>query len=71
MGDLGLLEKSAAGTGVGEYAEQTLVITLAGLRRLTFGDQKRSLAARTYLAALGRLVLRSEADADERPRRSG
>lgn len=39
-----------------EYAEQTLVITLAGLRRLGFGDDTRNTAARTYLAALGLLA---------------
>jgi CRISPR-associated protein Csb1 len=37
-----------------DYAQQTLVITLAGLRRLRFGgDAARDHAARTYLAALG------------------
>lgn len=39
-----------------EYAEQTLVITLAGFRRLGFGDEKKNLAARAYLAALGMLA---------------
>lgn len=46
-----------------EYAEQTCVITLAGLRRLRFGgDVGRDDAARAYLAALG-LVALAEADA--------
>lgn len=36
-----------------EYIEQTSVVTLAGLRRLRFGDSKRTLAARTLLAVLG------------------
>lgn len=36
-----------------EYAEHTMVITLAGLRRLRFGDEHRNLAARAMLAALG------------------
>jgi CRISPR-associated protein Csb1 len=37
-----------------DHALQTLVITLAGLRRLRFGsDAARDHAARTYLAALG------------------
>jgi CRISPR-associated protein Csb1 len=46
-----------------EYAQQTAVITLAGLRRLSFGtDFSRNLAARAYLAALGLLAL-AEADA--------
>lgn len=45
------------------YAEQTSVITLAGLRRLRFGsDAARDDAARAYLAALGLAVL-AEADA--------
>lgn len=45
------------------YAEQTCVITLAGLRRLRFGgDVKRDDAARAYLAALG-LVALAEGDA--------
>lgn len=36
------------------YALQTQVLTFAGLRRLRFGaDEAKSLAARTYLAALG------------------
>lgn len=39
-----------------EYAEQTVVITLAGLRRLNFGDDARNAAARTYLASLGLLA---------------
>jgi CRISPR-associated protein Csb1 len=51
-----------------EYAEQTCVITLAGLRRLRFGGDapeektRRDEAARAYLAALG-LVALAEADA--------
>ncbi len=46
-----------------EYAQQTAVITLAGLRRLGFGgDAARNRAARAYLAALGLLAL-AEADA--------
>lgn len=46
-----------------EYAQQTAVITLAGLRRLSFGaDAARNRAARSYLAALGLLAL-VEADA--------
>jgi CRISPR-associated protein Csb1 len=44
-----------------DYAEQTCVITLAGLRRLRFGDEKKNLAARSYLAAMG-LVALTEAD---------
>jgi CRISPR-associated protein Csb1 len=45
-----------------DYAQQTAVITLAGLRRLSFGtDAKRNRAARAYLAALGLLAL-TEAD---------
>jgi len=41
-----------------EYAQQTAVITLAGLRRLSFGgDPPRNRAARAYLAALGLLAL--------------
>jgi CRISPR-associated protein Csb1 len=45
-----------------DHAQQTLVITLAGLRRLRFGgDAARDQAARTYLAALG-LVAALEAD---------
>ena len=46
-----------------DYAQQTAVITLAGLRRLSFGtDAARNRAARAYLAALGLLAL-LEADA--------
>jgi len=46
-----------------DYAQQTAVITLAGLRRLGFGsDAARNRAARAYLAALGLLAL-AEADA--------
>jgi CRISPR-associated protein Csb1 len=45
------------------YAEQTAVITLAGLRRLRFGgDAKRDDAARALIAALG-LVALTEQDA--------
>jgi len=45
-----------------DHALQTLVITLAGLRRLRFGGSaERDDAARTYLAALG-LVAALEAD---------
>lgn len=46
-----------------DFAQQTAVITLAGLRRLSFGrDAVRNRAARAYLAALGLLAL-AEADA--------
>jgi len=45
-----------------DYAEQTAVITLAGLRRVRFGGPpKRDQAARTLLAALG-LVALTECD---------
>lgn len=40
-----------------DYVEQTSVISLAGLRRLHFGDQQRSIAARALLAALGLVAL--------------
>lgn len=43
-----------------DYAEQTSVITLAGLRRLSFSgrsDNKKDEAGRAYLAALGLLAL--------------
>lgn len=36
-----------------DYAEHTMVITFAGLRRLRFGDEHRNAAARAMLAALG------------------
>jgi CRISPR-associated protein Csb1 len=36
-----------------DYAEHTVVITFAGLRRLRFGSAERDAAARTALAALG------------------
>ncbi len=36
-----------------DHAEQTVVLTLAGLRRLRFGSVERDAAARAYLAALG------------------
>jgi len=38
-----------------EYAEQTVVITCAGLRRLGFGGGQKNTAARAYLAALALL----------------
>ena len=45
-----------------DYAEQICVITLAGLRRLRFGnDEQKNIAARSYLAALG-LVALAEVD---------
>ena len=40
-----------------EYIEHRAVITLAGLRRLRFGDGDRNGAARALLAALGLLAL--------------
>jgi CRISPR-associated protein Csb1 len=40
-----------------DYVEQTSVITLAGLRRLRFGDPKRTSAGRSLLAALGLVAL--------------
>jgi CRISPR-associated protein Csb1 len=59
----GNIAPSVAPLGVTcDYAEQTAVITLAGLRRLRFGaDDARNTAARAYLAALG-LVALTEAD---------
>lgn len=45
-----------------DYAEQTAVITFAGLRRLGFGGGEKDVAGRTYLAALGLLAL-TELDA--------
>lgn len=46
-----------------DYAEQTAVITFAGLRRLRFGGStERDSAGRTYLAALGLAAL-AELDA--------
>jgi CRISPR-associated protein Csb1 len=36
-----------------EYAEHTVVISFAGLRRLRFGDVEKDAAARTMLASLG------------------
>lgn len=60
----GNIAPSVAELGVTcDYAEQTAVITLAGLRRLRFGaDAERDLAGRAYIAALGLLAL-AEADA--------
>lgn len=40
-----------------DYAEQTAVITFAGLRRLGFGNSARDRAGRAYLASLGLLAL--------------
>ena len=40
-----------------EYAEQTAVITFAGLRRLSFGGGTKDASALTYLAALALLAL--------------
>jgi CRISPR-associated protein Csb1 len=60
----GNIAPSVAALGVTcAYAEQTAVITLAGLRHLRFGGtQARDTAARALLAALG-LVALSEQDA--------
>ena len=44
------------------YAEHRAVLTLAGLRRLRFGDDERDAAGRALLAALG-LVALTEQDA--------
>jgi len=40
-----------------DYAEHTFVLSFAALRRLRFGDEKRTTAGRTLLAALGLLAL--------------
>jgi CRISPR-associated protein Csb1 len=40
-----------------DFIEQTSVVTLAGLRRLRFGDETRTSAARALLAALGLVAL--------------
>jgi CRISPR-associated protein Csb1 len=40
-----------------DYVEQTSVVTLAGLRRLRFGNQKRTPTGRALLAALGLVAL--------------
>ena len=40
-----------------DYVEQTSVVTLAGLRRLSFGGGKRTSAGRALLAALGLVAL--------------
>ena len=45
-----------------EYAEHRVVLTLAGLRRLHFGDGERNAAGRALLAALGLLAI-AEQDA--------
>lgn len=45
-----------------DYVEQTSVISLAGLRRLRFGSEQKTGAARAVLAALG-LVALAEQDA--------
>jgi CRISPR-associated protein Csb1 len=45
-----------------DYAQQTSVISFAGLRRLRFRDEASSATARAYLAALGLLAL-TEQDA--------
>ena len=60
----GNIKPSVAELGVTcAYAEQTCVITFAGLRRLRFGGTaERDAAGRAYLAALGLLAL-AEADA--------
>ncbi len=46
-----------------DYIEHRAVITLAGLRRLRFGDDDRNTAARALLVALGLLAL-AEQDAN-------
>jgi CRISPR-associated protein Csb1 len=40
-----------------DHAEHTAVLSFAGLRRLGFGEDKRNLAGRTMLAALGIVAL--------------
>jgi CRISPR-associated protein Csb1 len=40
-----------------DYIEQTSVVTLAGLRRLRFGDAARTSAARSLIAGLGLVAL--------------
>ncbi|MDD9988842.1 MAG: hypothetical protein OXQ31_21415, partial [Spirochaetaceae bacterium] len=45
-----------------DHAEHRAVLTLAGLRRLRFGNRERDAAGRTLLAALG-LVAITEQDA--------
>jgi CRISPR-associated protein Csb1 len=40
-----------------DYAEQTTVLSLAGLRRLRFGSKQRDEAARTLIAALGLVAI--------------
>jgi CRISPR-associated protein Csb1 len=45
-----------------EYAEHTVVLSFAGLRRLSFGGGKKDAAGRALLAALG-LVALTEQDA--------
>jgi CRISPR-associated protein Csb1 len=40
-----------------DYAEQTIVISLAGLRRLAFGEDADNAAARSYLATLALLAV--------------
>ncbi len=44
------------------YAKQTVVLSLAGLRRLSFGTREESEAAHTVLAALGLLAAVASAD---------
>lgn len=57
----GNIAPSVAELGVTcDYAEQTAVLTLAGLRRLGFGGTERDVAGRTYLAALGLLALKEQ-----------
>ena len=46
-----------------DYAEHRAVITLAGIRKLRFGNTKRDAAGRTLIAALGLMAL---AEQDER-----
>ena len=55
----GNIAPSVAALGITcAYAEQTVVITLAGLRRLRFGGSvERDLAGRSLLAALGLVAL--------------
>ena len=54
----GNIAPSVANLGVTcDYIEQTSVVTLAGLRRLRFGQENRTSAARALLAALGLVAL--------------
>ncbi len=55
------IDREAGGVTV-DHAEQTVVLSIAGLRKLDFGDRASTEAARTVLTALGLLAVLAAED---------